>query len=109
MSAEERTEAIERENANLRAHIANLDLLLEEAKESGKAARRLAKHAMASNGLQGAHVSLVMKGNGLRLVICAPPSENEEALGRTIGKALEASLSVLRCSEPMAHTGVSES
>jgi 16S rRNA G1207 methylase RsmC len=109
MSGEMTAEALERENAALRAHIANLDLLLEEAKESGKAARRLAKHAMASNGVQGACVSLVMKGEGLRLVICAPPFENEQALGAAIGRALDASMSVLRCGEPMEDTGVKES
>lgn len=110
MSGAERVKALEEENAALRAGLSNLDLLLAEARESGKAARRLAKHAMEANGVQGAHVVLKATPRGVKLIICSPPAENEEALGAAIAKTLNGLHSWLEVStSDVAHTGVKES
>lgn len=74
------------DNAHMTKVAEALALQLAEARESGKAARRLAKAAMRSSGKPGAHVELKATPRGVRLIICAPPAENEEALGAAIAK-----------------------
>jgi len=91
-----------------RAALANMALLLEEAEASGKAARQLAKQVMRANRVEGAVVTLKHGPRGLRLVVCAPPSEREERLALEIGRWLEKIFGV-RLTGEIEHVGVSES
>lgn len=97
------------ENANLRTQIANLELLLTEAKESGKAARKLAREAMRANDVEGAHVVLKASPRGLQMVVCAPPAGNEEALAKQIAQWMNRLCGDLKAGEPQGQIGVSES
>ena len=106
---DERIRELEAENAALRTSCENLAALYNESKASGKAARRLAKEAMRANGVVGAHVILKGSPKGLRLIICAPPAENEEALGATIARHLKALCGDLNAKPTAEHVGESAS
>lgn len=106
---DERIKELEAEVAALRTSLENVCLLLEESKASGKAARRLAREAMRANGVIGAHVVLKGGPKGLSLIICAPPAENEEALGATIARHLKALCGDLNAKPTAEHVGESES
>lgn len=84
---------------------------LTKSQASGKAARRLAKELMRIRG-PAAHVLVKARGDGLELVVCAPPAENEERLARRIFEMMKgafASAGVDFDAGPMRHDGVSES
>jgi len=92
-----------------RRNLENVALLLEEATARGKAARKLAKEAMRANNIEGAHVVVRAGPEGFRLVICAPPEENEHHLAEGIALWLRKMYGNVQMGEPKGNVGVSES